>query len=84
MEGGATGAGGDEDQPEAQEAVEGADDEDPDLASFGGKKKKSKKKANFEDETEAADEAADLGVDGAISNFFLSNIKYFTNYIHDW
>ena len=65
MDGGAAGAGGDEDQPEVQDAAEGAEDEDPDLASFGGKKKKSKKKANFEDETEVAEEAADLGADGA-------------------
>ncbi len=62
MEGGAAGA--DEDQPEVQEAADGAEDEDPDLASFGGKKKKSKKKANLDDETEAAEEVPDLGVDG--------------------
>lgn len=61
MEGGAAGA--DEDQPEVQEAADGAEDEDPDLASFGGKKKKNKKKANFDEETEAAEEVPDLGVD---------------------
>ncbi len=79
MEGGAAVA--DEDQPEVQEAVDGAEDEDPDLASFGGKKKKNKKKANFDEETEAAEEVPDLGVDGIIFINSLSNYVAFSELV---